>query len=659
MKRPLHIWLGFVVCLGVVLTAMGWISATVLRLDAAEENARRQAVVEENVRLALWRMDSSLAPLIAQESARTYFAYRPFYPAERAYNKMFAEIDFGEVLMPSDLLNRASPHVLLHFQFDPEGKLTSPQVPTGNELDLAEGSKITTWQNVKLSCDRLGELQKHLNRQVLLDALEHDASISSAMPPLQLAMNDLLNQQAQQLEVQTTQQEQPAQPQQQERGGRGAQLQQQIDRGGRGGQQGAEQQAANPNFQVANGSPNAYGQTDNNDQYTRNSVEFNKRVQSTRLGNVAQNPAKQMYSQSKSTPPEEVKEGVARPLWIGDALLLARRVSVGRREYIQGCWLDWPAIRDWLAADVADLLPGAQLLPVGADEIDPAARRLAALPVHLIPGEVFSESIPFWTPMRMSLAVAWTCVLLAAAAVAVLLAGVVSLSERRGAFVSAVTHELRTPLTTFRMYTEMLADGMVQDEAQRKSYLGTLQTEANRLAHLVENVLAYARIERGNLASRRELMTGEQLLTRVESRLFDRARQAGLDLSLETSPEALSANTRCDASAVEQILFNLIDNACKYAGAATEKKLHLAVERQGKWLALRVRDHGPGITDRERWRLFRPFCKSATDAAHSAPGVGLGLSLSRRLARDMRGDLRLCDAPESGACFLLTLPIEG
>ena len=71
-----------------------------------------------------------------------------------------------------------------------------------------------------------------------------------------------------------------------------------------------------------------------------------------------------------------------------------------------------------------------------------------------------------------------------------------SLSERRGAFVSAVTHELRTPLTTLRMYTEMLADGMVPDEPRRRSYLQTLRAEADRLGHLVENVLAYSRLER-------------------------------------------------------------------------------------------------------------------------------------------------------------------
>ncbi len=71
------------------------------------------------------------------------------------------------------------------------------------------------------------------------------------------------------------------------------------------------------------------------------------------------------------------------------------------------------------------------------------------------------------------------------------------LSERRRIFVSAVTHELRTPLTTFRLYTDMLADGMVSGEEKRRSYLERLRGEAQRLSHLVENVLFYARLESG------------------------------------------------------------------------------------------------------------------------------------------------------------------
>src|SRR5438552_2946172 len=121
MKRPWHIWVIFTACLAVVLAATGWISLKVLQLDAAQGKAAAQARLEEDVRLALWRMESRLAPLIAQESARPYFAYSAFYPAERAYTRMFAEIGKDEVRLPSPLLTTAAPLLLIHFQIDALG----------------------------------------------------------------------------------------------------------------------------------------------------------------------------------------------------------------------------------------------------------------------------------------------------------------------------------------------------------------------------------------------------------------------------------------------------------------------------------------------------------------------------------------------------------
>src|SRR5262245_32720620 len=152
--------------------------------------------------------------------------------------------------------------------------------------------------------------------------------------------------------------------------------------------------------------------------------------------------------------------------------------------------------------------------------------------------------------------------LLAVAAVMMLLHGALSLSERRGAFVSAVTHELRTPLTTFRMYTEMLADGIVADEEKRANYLATLRREAERLSHLVENVLAYARLERGSARSRVESFTVQELIERVKGRLAERAEQAEMNFSVKAKESELRTTVRADATAIEQILFNLIDNAC-------------------------------------------------------------------------------------------------
>src|SRR6185436_17836640 len=165
-----------------------------------------------------------------------------------------------------------------------------------------------------------------------------------------------------------------------------------------------------------------------------------------------------------------------------------------------------------------------------------------------------------------------------------LLYGAVSLSERRGAFVSAVTHELRTPRTTFKMYSEMLADGMVTDEEKRKQYLGTLCSEANRLSHLVENVLAYARLERGSARRRVERVKLGALVERILPRLHERAERSEMKLVVDADDAALATIVHVDAAAVEQILFNLVDNACKYAApSSVDRTIHLEAFPEGKF----------------------------------------------------------------------------
>src|ERR1700690_2744256 len=101
MNRPWHIWSICGVCLAVLLAAMGWVSWTALRLDRTQQQAAQQAEVEERIRLALWRMDSTLAALVVEEGARPYYAYDAFHAAERAYTKGYASIKQGEVVVSS------------------------------------------------------------------------------------------------------------------------------------------------------------------------------------------------------------------------------------------------------------------------------------------------------------------------------------------------------------------------------------------------------------------------------------------------------------------------------------------------------------------------------------------------------------------------------
>ncbi len=385
----------------------------------------------------------------------------------------------------------------------------------------------------------------------------------------------------------------------------------------------------------------------------RDSKDFQRRSQYIAQLNA---PAQNELLNSYDAAPDE-RTAMMTPLWIGDQLILARRVQTGGKELIQGCLLDWPAIQQQALAAISDLLPDAKLAPAPATApaADDASSRSAVLPVRLDLGALPEVVAATLTPVRMSLVVAWSSLLLGAAAVALLLKGVMALSERRAAFVSAVTHELRTPLTTFRMYAEMLSEGMVPDEASRHRYLDTLRVEADRLTHLVENVLAYSRLERSKPSRRVGPLSADELLRAGAGRLTDRAAQLGFELSIEASDDVRRSMVLADPAAVEQILFNLVDNACKYAASATERTLHLAADTRDSRFLLSVRDHGPGVEPARRRMLFQAFHKSAEDAAVSAPGVGLGLALCRRLAREMGGDLRYEPQSRGGAGFVLSL----
>ncbi len=228
-------------------------------------------------------------------------------------------------------------------------------------------------------------------------------------------------------------------------------------------------------------------------------------------------------------------------------------------------------------------------------------------------------------------------------------------SERRAAFVSSVTHELRTPLTTFRMYAEMLARGMVPDAERRQEYFHRLQREAERLTLLVENVLAYARLERGRMPHAQDRVTLVKLLERIGPRLAHRASQADMRCDVQVDTDAAQEFTT-DQSVVEQILFNLVDNAAKYAREASDRQIHVEANHNGQWVRLVVRDHGPGIEQHPWSRQMQAFGKSAQESAETAPGVGLGLALCRRLARQLGGRLEIAATPGGGATVALLLP---
>lgn len=347
-------------------------------------------------------------------------------------------------------------------------------------------------------------------------------------------------------------------------------------------------------------------------------------------------------------------ETLLEPAWADGGLYLVRRVRrEGEAVRWQGVEVDWPLLRGFLLDGVRDLLPAADLRPAPGATADPG-RRLALLPVELVPGATTPPPTA-WTPLRINLALSFAVIALVAVATAALFAASLRQSRRRADFVSAVTHELRTPLTTFRLYADLLAEDRVPRE-EHGSYLATLRDEAERLGHLVDNVLAYSRLERQPGRERLETLPLGELLARVLPGLEAAATRAGLDIVAHPAGDLETARVRTDPDAVERILQNLADNSAKYARADGPRRLELTARERGRFLILQATDHGPGIPAHHRRRLFRPFHRPAAEAAGQAPGVGLGLSLSRRLARSLGGDLRLVsEKGTAGAVFELWL----
>jgi signal transduction histidine kinase len=408
-------------------------------------------------------------------------------------------------------------------------------------------------------------------------------------------------------------------------------------------------------------------------QSLRNTAEFSKRkltiqdnLKSSYYSSVAQMGQQDAFGRGSTEVENAIAEaqrgldsegkdaeivGTVQAVWDHDVLLVARLVRTGNAVTVHGSVLDWPTWREQLASEVSDLLPDAKFEPSPGEVRQ--GRQLASLPVALDAGPLEVPDAGF-SPLAASMVAGWIVVILTTGGVTWLTASSLRLSERRANFVSAVTHELRTPLTTFRMYAEMLEGGMV-DESKRSKYLGTLRREADRLGHLVENVLAYARIESRKGAASRETMRVADILDRMRARLEDRASQADLELQVEVDPEVAKREIEVDPTAIEQILFNLVDNAAKYAPSDDDPILELSATETQAGIALRLRDHGPGIPDDEVRTVFEPFAKAKAHASGTKPGVGIGLALSRDLARQMGGELKY-EPARPGAAFILELP---
>lgn len=238
-------------------------------------------------------------------------------------------------------------------------------------------------------------------------------------------------------------------------------------------------------------------------------------------------------------------------------------------------------------------------------------------------------------------------------------------SALKSEFVANVSHELKTPLALVRMFSEMLHSGRVASEAKRQQYLDIIMTESERLSSLIENVLDFARVERGRQAY--ELAEGDvgEAVSRAVNVYRHRAESEGIALVAEIAPGLPSA--RIDDRAIQLAVINLIDNALKYAPGTGTVIVRASLENGA--IVVRVVDRGPGVPFEERERIFERFVRGSTarsqgDASRGdvrrVRGSGIGLALVKHIAESHGGrawvDGMSPNVPP-GASFAISIPV--
>jgi signal transduction histidine kinase len=231
------------------------------------------------------------------------------------------------------------------------------------------------------------------------------------------------------------------------------------------------------------------------------------------------------------------------------------------------------------------------------------------------------------------------------------------LARQKTDFVSNVSHELKTPLTSIRMFSELLAENRVADEARRRSYLQIITAEAARLTRLINNVLDFSRMERGEKKYNFQPCDLTEIV-RVTAETFRPHLEAnGFKFDCEL-PE-MKIPVRGDADALSQIIVNLLSNAEKYGNGKKEIEIQLAQKQSPLPHAeIKILDRGSGVPRGSEEKVFEKFYRAHDSLSSGIQGSGLGLTIARQIARAHGGDVIYEPRDGGGSCFVLRLPIK-
>jgi len=229
----------------------------------------------------------------------------------------------------------------------------------------------------------------------------------------------------------------------------------------------------------------------------------------------------------------------------------------------------------------------------------------------------------------------------------------IAVAQEKTTFAANVSHELKTPITSIRLFSEMIREGRVRSPEKQRQYLDLMVAESKRLSHLINNVLDFTRIERGEKIYNLEDVDVAETTRRVMEGMTVHLENSGFRVTFLASAEVL--RVRADSEALEQVLINLLSNAEKYS--KEKKEIEVAVEREGRNAVIAVRDRGIGVPPARAKKIFEKFYRVDSRLTSRNRGTGLGLSIARSIARDHGGDVAYSPREGGGSQFQIRLPL--
>ncbi len=234
-----------------------------------------------------------------------------------------------------------------------------------------------------------------------------------------------------------------------------------------------------------------------------------------------------------------------------------------------------------------------------------------------------------------------------------------SANETKSNFLANMSHEIRTPLGIILGFSELLIDSQTSVEEKTKA-IGTIRRNGDQLSKIIDEILDLSKVEAGKMdVERSEVVVGD-LLRGIKDFMNLPATEKGLELKFEIEG-SIPSRINSNATRVQQILVNLIGNAIKFSPSGvvsvTASYRVAADDNTKSWLSMRVKDSGPGLSAAQIEGLFQPFTQVDTSMTRKHGGTGLGLAVSRRLARALGGDIVVnLRSPGTGCEFEVTVP---